>query len=118
SPRFVSAADASELVKAVDERVLTVGVFRHETVDEVARLADASGVAAIQIHGQRSRAEVAKFLQLGRTLIRAVSFDDPSLDEDFGESFLLVDAPRPGSGEAWDYAAMSELSETRNHWLL
>src|SRR5690606_39131467 len=118
SPRFVSAPDAAGLVKAADARVLTVGVFRDETVDDIARLADASGVSAIQVHGHRGRAEVSKLLQLGRTLIRAVPFDDPSLEEDFGESFLLVDAPRPGSGEAWDYAAMSELADARGHWLL
>ncbi|TQL47009.1 phosphoribosylanthranilate isomerase [Homoserinimonas aerilata] len=118
SPRFVTASEARELVGIADARALTVGVFRHETVDEVARLADASGVAAIQVHGKRTRAEMSKLEQIGRTLIRAVPFDDPSLEEDWGENLLLVDAPRPGSGEAWDYAAMSGLSEARGRWLL
>ncbi|WP_403021331.1 phosphoribosylanthranilate isomerase [Salinibacterium sp. GXW1014] len=120
SPRFVTADAAKDLVAAAEERVLTVGVFRDETVDEIERLAEASGVSAIQVHGNRSRAEISKLGMIGRTLIRAVPFDDPSLEENFGEHMLLVDAPKPGSGEVWDYAAMSglTLSDVGGRWLL
>lgn len=120
SPRFVTTDAARDLVSAVEERVLTVGVFRDETVDDIERLAEASGVAAIQVHGHRSRAEIAKLGMIGRTLIRAVAFDDPSLEENYGENMLLVDAPKPGSGETWNYAAMSglTLSDVGGRWLL
>lgn len=120
SPRFISPEGARDLVAAVGERALTVGVFRDETVDDIERLAEASGVAAIQVHGDRSRAEIAKLAMIGRTLIRAVPFDDPTLEENFGENMLLVDAPRPGSGEVWDYAAMAglTLSDVGGRWLL
>ncbi|MCW4386085.1 phosphoribosylanthranilate isomerase [Salinibacterium sp. SYSU T00001] len=120
SPRFVTPEMAKDLVAAAEERVLTVGVFRDEPVAEIERLAAASGVAAVQVHGHRSRAEIAKLTGIGRKLIRAVSFDDETLEENFGENMLLVDAPKPGSGESWDYAAMSELelADVRGRWLL
>src|SRR5690606_12466851 len=120
SPRFVTADAAKDLVAAAEERVLTVGVFRDETVDEIERLAEASGVSAVQVHGNRSRAEISKLGMIGRTLIPAVPFDDPSLEENFGEHMLLVDAPNPGSGEVWDYAAMLglTLSDVGGRWLL
>lgn len=107
SPRFVSAERARELVSLVDDSTLTVGVFRNETVDEIEQLAEASGVRAVQVHGQRSRAEIAKLTRPDRKLIRAISFDDPTIDENWGEDMLLVDAPHPGSGQAWDYATMA-----------
>ena len=111
SPRHIAADAAKSLVDVVDGRVMTVGVFRDETVDEIEQLAAASGVSAIQVHGTRSRAEISKLAQWSRVLIRAVSFDDPSLQEgSYGEDHLLIDAPRPGSGEAWDYAAMASVS--------
>lgn len=120
SPRFITPEAARDLVAATDERALTVGVFRDETVDDIERLAESAGVAAIQVHGNRSRAEISKLAMIGRTLIRAVPFDDPTLEENFGENMLLVDAPRPGSGTAWDYAAMSKLtlSDVGGRWLL
>lgn len=120
SPRFVSTELARELVGVAGDRALTVGVFRNETVDAIMHLAEAAGVSAIQVHGVRGRAEISKLTTLGRTLIRAVSFDDPSLEENYGENMLLVDAPRPGSGETWDYAAMSQLSlsSAGGQWLL
>jgi phosphoribosylanthranilate isomerase len=120
SPRFVTAQAARELVAVADDRVLTVGVFRDESVDDIIRLALASDVSAVQVHGRRSRAEIAKLTTLGRALIRAVPFDDPTLEENFGENMLLVDAPKPGSGAAWDYASMAglTLSDVGGRWLL
>lgn len=120
SPRFTTPEIARDLVAAAADRVLTVGVFRDETVDDIERLAEAAGVSAIQVHGKRSRAEMSKLGMIGRTLIRAVPFDDPSLEENYGENMLLVDAPSPGSGEPWDYAAMSglTLSDVGGRWLL
>ncbi|AWB88383.1 phosphoribosylanthranilate isomerase [Salinibacterium hongtaonis] len=107
SPRFVAPERARHLVNLVDDAALTVGVFRDETVDEIERLAEAAGVGAVQVHGQRTRAELAKLTRPDRKLIRAVSFDDPSIEENWGEDMLLVDAPHPGSGQAWDYASMA-----------
>lgn len=107
SPRFVSPERARQLVNLVDDTILTVGVFRDENVDEIERLAEASGVDAVQVHGQRTRAELAKLTRPDRKLIRAITFDDPSIEENWGEDMLLVDAPHPGSGQAWDYATMA-----------
>lgn len=121
SPRFISATSARELVSLVADRTLTVGVFRGETVDEVERLTTRSGVAAIQLHGNYSRADVAKLSKLGATVIRAMPFttlgDDTARADDLGADMLLVDAPRAGSGEEWAYAAMAE-RELGNRWLL
>lgn len=115
SPRYVTAAAARDLVSAVDGRALTVGVFRGEAVDEIGRLAAESGVAAVQLHGDYSREDVARLASLELTVIRALSFTAPS--DDLGADMLLVDAPRAGSGEEWDYAVMAGRGMT-GRWLL
>src|SRR5690554_4492376 len=115
SPRFIPAAAARELVTAVAGRALTVGVFRGESVDQVQRLATESGVAAVQLHGDYSRDDVARLAALGVSVIRAVPFTDS--DDALGAELLLVDAPRAGSGEEWDYSVMAERTNP-GRWLL
>jgi phosphoribosylanthranilate isomerase len=115
SPRFVTASAARELVTAIAGRALTVGVFRGESVNEVERLATESGVAAVQLHGEYSRDDVARLASLGVRVIRAVPFTDS--DDALGAELLLVDAPRAGSGEEWDYSVMAERS-IPGRWLL
>lgn len=125
SPRFVTPETARDLISQIDREagarpVLTVGVFRDESPAEIARLADAASVDAVQVHGQRTQDEIAQIVAQGRPIIRAVAFDDPTITHTLGEAMLLIDAPRPGSGEAWNYASMAHLSQTdaARRWLL
>ncbi len=116
SPRFIEPAAVLPLVEHVAGRALTVAVFRDEPVERILPLVRESGVAAIQVHGERTREEIAALAATGLPVIRAVPGADaagPSL----GEQFLLVDAPRPGSGQVWDYSAMAGLGIGRP-WLL
>lgn len=115
SPRFVTPETARELATPVGDRALTVGVFRGESADEVVRLAGAAGVDAVQLHGDYSRHDVTRMRDLGFTVIRAVPFT--ASGEDLGAHSLLVDAPRAGSGEEWDYSVMAE-SGVGGRWLL
>lgn len=105
SPRRIDAATAARLGRCVPEHVLTVGVFRREPLDDVRALAEESGIGAIQLHGPDDRAYYDALAAGGRTLIRAAAFGDsvPRCGE-FGEDMLLLDAPVPGSGIAWDWA--------------
>ena len=120
SPRFVTAQSARGLVSRVGDRALTVGVFRGESVAEIEGLAAESGVAAVQLHGDYGRDDFARLGALGVNLIRAIPFTavDGDLDaNDLGADRLLVDAPRAGSGEEWDYAVMAGRGLS-GQWLL
>lgn len=104
SPRQVTPERAAELAAEIPENVLTVGVFAGQTVAEVRALADASGVRAIQLHGNYPAESFAALAEHSARLIRAVGADtaQPLTAGAFGEDLLLVDAPKPGSGESWD----------------
>ncbi|MFE0104612.1 phosphoribosylanthranilate isomerase [Streptomyces sp. NPDC059009] len=118
SPRRVDAATARDLARAVPEHVLTVGVFRRQPLAEVRALTEASGVRGVQLHGDEGSEYYTALAQPHRTLIRAVAAQGRrarrgELDEDL----LLLDAPAPGTGRAWDWAA-PDFTPPEGRWLL
>ncbi|MFI6478840.1 phosphoribosylanthranilate isomerase [Nonomuraea sp. NPDC050663] len=116
SPRRVEPERAAELAALVPGHVLTVGVFHGESPDEVRQAARASGVRAIQLHGRHPHQDFIDLKDLGLPLLRAVPFDSDLRCGAFGEDMLLVDAPRAGSGEPWDWAAVRDRATGK--WLL
>ncbi|MDN3023550.1 phosphoribosylanthranilate isomerase [Streptomyces sp. S.PB5] len=118
SPRQIDAATAARLVRRVPEHVLTVGVFRKDPLDFVRSSAVESGIGAVQLHGPEDRAYYDALASAGRTLIRAAAFGDtvPRVGE-YGEDMLLLDAPIPGSGIAWDWSS-KPLAAPGEKWLL
>lgn len=120
SPRVVTPSQASSLLAGVPAGVAPIGVFRHEPVADAVAIARAAGLEWIQLHGPRSREDVAMVHDAGMKLIRAVTLGaTPEELEDWGEDLLLIDAAVPGSGEAWDYASVAELPVLQGRdWLL
>ncbi|WP_431895265.1 phosphoribosylanthranilate isomerase [Nonomuraea sp. bgisy101] len=116
SPRRVSPARAAELAAPVPAHVLTVGVFMGEPVEEVRQAATAAGVRAVQLHGRHPHADFTALKDLGLTLVRAVPADADLRTGAFDEDLLIVDAPRAGAGEPWDWAAVR--GGPSGHWLL
>ncbi|REE96416.1 phosphoribosylanthranilate isomerase [Thermomonospora umbrina] len=110
SPRRVDAATARDLGGRVPEGVLTVGVFRDQPLAEVLSLVEASGVRAVQFHGDEPRSFYEALPD--HVLIRAVG-EVVELGE-YGEDMLLLDAPTPGGGVAWQWTA----PERAGRWLL
>lgn len=116
SPRRITPERAAALAAPVPPHVLTVGVFMGETPAQIRRSAEISGVRAIQLHGRHPRSDFAALDDLGRTLIRAVPADADLRCGAYGEELLLVDAPKPGAGQPWDWTAVRD--RPSGHWLL
>lgn len=118
SSRRVDALIARQLVLRVPEHILTVGVFRGQSVQEVRTLAQVSGVRGIQLHGNETRAHYDALRQQRWSLIRAISIRDqtPRCGE-FDEDILLLDAPVPGAGIPWDWAS-KDFIRPIGRWLL
>ena len=115
SPRQVDPATARSLV-AVAGATLTVGVFHKQPVEEIRAIAEATGVDAVQLHGDYPKDAFTALADPRWQLIRAVPFSAPDLRVGaYGDHFLLVDAPRGGSGESWDYTSVAGLD---GQWLL
>ncbi len=118
SPRRIDVATAARLCRRVPEGVLTVGVFRREPAHEVRSVAADAGIGAVQLHGPEDRGYYDELATGEWTLIRAAAFGDlvPRFG-DMGEDMLLLDAPVPGSGVAWDWNS-KPLAGSGEKWLL
>jgi phosphoribosylanthranilate isomerase len=115
SPRQIDPATATSLV-AVAGAMLTVGVFKDMPPADVRAIASATGIGAVQLHGDYSKDAFTELADPRWRLIRAVPFSAPDLRVGaYGEDMLLVDAPRAGSGETWDYESVAGLA---GQWLL
>ncbi|MFI6901417.1 phosphoribosylanthranilate isomerase [Nonomuraea sp. NPDC050394] len=116
SPRRVTPGRAAELAALVPPHVLTVGVFKGEDPDTVRAAALTAGVRAIQLHGVHPHSDFTALKDLGLTLVRAVAADADLRCGAYDEDLLLVDAPRAGAGEPWDWSAVRGRPSGR--WLL
>src|SRR3712207_3289153 len=75
SPRVVSPNQVSALLAGVPVRVSPIGVFRHEPVEDAVAIARAAGLQWIQLHGARTREDIATVHDAGMKVIRAVTMD-------------------------------------------
>ncbi|MER5352349.1 phosphoribosylanthranilate isomerase [Kitasatospora sp. NPDC002551] len=108
SPRRVEPELARELAAAVPEEVLTVAVFREEPAAYVREAVRATGLRAVQLHGNHPASAFAELSDLNVPLIRATSAAAAAGADsgDFGEDLLLLDAPVAGAGEPWDWSEL------------
>jgi phosphoribosylanthranilate isomerase len=119
SPREVTPEQVRVLLADVPAGLPAVGVFRHEPAADAVAVAREAGLDWVQLHGDRSAADVRTVHDAGMKLIRAVTMAaSPEAFEDWGEELLLIDAAVPGSGEAWDYGSVRAKSLAGRRWLL
>jgi phosphoribosylanthranilate isomerase len=105
SSRRVGVDAARDIVRRVPPEVLAVGVFRDERRDRVVEVANTVGLRAVQLHGHETAEDTRWIGERVPAVIKAFGIDDPALvgGADFGPHRLLVDSPRPGSGQAFDW---------------
>lgn len=119
SPREVTPAQVRELLDQVPAGLPAVGVFRHETAVAAVAVAREAGLSWVQLHGERTPADVQTVHDAGMKVIRAVTMSAaPGAFGSWGEELLLIDAAVPGSGEAWDYGSVRDKPLKGRSWLL
>ncbi|MFC9604835.1 phosphoribosylanthranilate isomerase [Streptomyces niveus] len=118
SPRRLSPAEARPLAALVPPGVAKVAVFRGESLDEVRRAAAEAGADTVQLHGGEPPEAFAALRADGYHLIRATSPEsgDPLTAGAYGEDMLIIDSPRPGSGERWSPDSLPE--QPAGAWVL
>jgi indole-3-glycerol phosphate synthase/phosphoribosylanthranilate isomerase len=102
TPRAVSVEQAQMLAQAArDAGLKPVGVFRDEAPGDVVRIADAAGLAAVQLHGEERRALIDDIRAGFEGEIWTAGFEERGGDR------LLFDAPGGGTGEPCDWDAVA-----------
>lgn len=120
SVRRATEQEARTVVDAVAGRVDTVLVVNDMDAAEAAGTARRLGFDVVQLHGPGyGAADFAAVLDVVPRVWRATSLDlDPPLEVGaLGEEVLLLDAPRPGSGERWDLTALAARAP-RGRWMV
>jgi phosphoribosylanthranilate isomerase len=105
SPRQMTPAAVSDIVKRLPAEVLTVGVFRDESSRRVVEIANTVGLGAVQLHGHESIEDVQWVVERVPCTIKAFSAGEAAITrfEEFGCDYLLIDGTNPGSGEVFDW---------------
>ena len=105
STRQISVQRARDIARRLPPEVLTVGVFRDEMAARVADIVFEAGLRAAQLHGHELPSVTHDVRRQVRYVIKAFAADDPHLEQagEHGADALLVDAPAPGSGKAFDW---------------
>lgn len=115
SPRRVTHAAARAIAAAVPEGTLSVGVFRNERRERVVEIADAVGLRAVQLHGQESPADTCWLAERVPLVIRVFPTTDPALADldSYGPVQLMIDSPKPGSGQRFDWSTLDRVPAGR-----
>lgn len=106
SPRQVAPVVAADIVRRLPPEVLTVGVFRDESPQRVCDIVHRVGLRAAQLHGHETMTDTREVRERVPIVIKAFSAGDPALARSagYGADMVILDSPRPGSGEVFDWA--------------
>jgi phosphoribosylanthranilate isomerase len=111
SPRYLEPLAAKEIIDRLPNRILKVGIFVGETIDQVLEIERMSGIRALQLHGGESPRYVSDLMRrTGAEIIKAfqvrVGFS-PHEVLNFGPVTVLLDAFSPnefgGTGAVFDW---------------
>lgn len=118
SPRFIEPARARAIAEALPERVVKVGVFVNQSIDEVKAVSREATLGAVQLHGDES---VEFALGLALPVIKAVpvsgGFSTSTLESLPDSMTVLLDAHDPvrrgGTGQAIDWTLAAAAAARR-----
>lgn len=109
SPRYITAAAASRIIRRLPKGVKTVGVFVNETEENILKTAQIAGLQQVQLHGDESAETVAR-LRRNFPVIKALRVDrktEASLSDFANADGLLLDAVNGnqfgGTGKTFDW---------------
>ncbi len=119
SPRYIEPEAARAIVNALSHAALCVGVFVNEkTMQDVARIAEASGASAVQLHGDEEPEYCRELKASGLNVIKALRVGanySPETALAYDVDAVLLDAFSPhergGTGHTFDWSQARQTRE-------
>lgn len=111
SIRRVSTDAARTILDAAPQSLMTVGVFRGHTVDEILSMVEQLGLDAVQLH-EASPEHVEAVAAVAPFTILALEAGSHAIADvaDLGGDAVLLDGPDPGSGTTFDWGTIGDLT--------
>jgi phosphoribosylanthranilate isomerase len=105
SPRQISPALVTDIVKRLPPEIITIGVFRDESPARVVEVVNQVGLKGAQLHGRETPQQARWVRHRIPLLIQAFASGDPAIEDadEYGADAVLLDAPSPGSGQVFDW---------------
>src|SRR5437588_10625272 len=110
SPRQVAPGAVADIVKRLPPEIITVGVFRDESPARVVEIVNGTGLKGAQLHGHETP-EQAKWVRSRVPFtIQAFPAGDRAVRRanEYGADIVMVDSPKPGSGQVFDWSLAAE----------
>ena len=110
SPRQVQPPAVRDIVRRLPDDILTVGVFVNEAPERVVEIVQATGLRGAQLHG--GTAEQTKYVhERIRVVFKVFAAGDPGVRKakEHGADAILIDNPRPGSGQVFDWSLAEDV---------
>jgi phosphoribosylanthranilate isomerase len=106
SSRQMAPNKVRDIVPRLPPEILTVGVFKDSTPDQVVQVVHTCGLKAVQLSGRETPESTRAVRQRVGIVIKGLHAGDPTLADwdDYGADALMLDAPRPGSGQVFDWS--------------
>ena len=106
STRQVAPARVADIVKRLPPDIATIGVFRNEVSERVIDIVRSTGLTGAQLHGHESITETASVARELALVIKAFAAGDVAVERarEYPVDVVLVDNPKPGSGEIFDWS--------------
>jgi phosphoribosylanthranilate isomerase len=119
SPRQVTPGAVREIVRRLPPEIVTVGVFRDQSPEQVIDMALAAGVQAVQLHGHETPADARLIRPKVGALIVAFPAGSPSVErfDEYQADAMMLDAASPGAGEVFDWSLADSIPAARR-WIL
>jgi phosphoribosylanthranilate isomerase len=106
STRQIAPSRVRDIVRRLPTEILTVGVFRNELPARVIEIVNEARLSGAQLHGHESVADTRWVAERVPVCIKAFPAGVSELDnaDAYGVGALLIDSPKPGSGEVFDWS--------------
>jgi phosphoribosylanthranilate isomerase len=121
SPRYVTPDKAGDIIRTLPAFVQTVGLFVNTSREEAQRIAAASGIQAVQLHGDHTPEDCFGY---ERPVIKVFRVKDASVLlrlKEYRTAGVLIDAAVPGkwggTGQALDWHAVAAFLDNANDGL-
>jgi phosphoribosylanthranilate isomerase len=118
SPRYIAPQSAHLIIELIPDSLLTVGVFVNEDSDTVRRIAEESGIKALQLHGDETPEycnELAADYYVIKTFSVSDTFDIQTTKAYEVEAIMLDtkhNSLRGGTGRVFDWSVARRAAST------
>ncbi|MCM1529524.1 MAG: phosphoribosylanthranilate isomerase [Alistipes sp.] len=112
SKRYIPPQDAAKLTHLLDGRIIPVGVFVNEPIENVISAVNSGIIKIAQLHGSEDEEYIAALRSEGITVIKAFivkTADDIRAAESSSADFILLDAGM-GDGKTFDHELLNGIS--------